>query len=284
MKKWLIGLAVFLAAVSCAQAELQPFAELWNNLSYYDTNLEKKGFSSLLGRFEGKVGFSLFDSPLQIYWAYYGVSSQSSDYYDNSFFSGPAVRYLPFTAYQASGWQNEWIRDLKIYYESLSAAYFKDGATADANKLSKTDSRYGLDLWHEWNLDKLDETLPWGEIWANLSHRETNFGWEPFNDYVLYLQPKFGRHLGRGIEVYLRSDLTYSGKSGSSYSFLNIADYGAGIRFEPWRRIETANDLLRGFKMFVEALGVTYLKDKPLIATNTVSSDLRFGVEFTNGR
>ncbi len=159
----------------------------------------------------------------------------------------------------------------------------RDGAAAAAANLSTSDTRYGLDLWHEWNLDDPDESLPWAELWANLSERRTNFGWEDFNNYVLFFQPKFGKHLGRGIEIYLRGDLTSSGKSGPSYSFLNVADYGAGVRFEPWRKAE-ANDFLKKFKMFVEVLGVSYLKDQPALPSRTVSSDVRFGVEFSYGR
>jgi len=283
MKKWLIGLLTIVAAAGCLHAELRPFSELWNNLGYFDTNLEKKSFSSLLGRFEGKAGLYLFDSPFQVYGVYYGATSQSGDYWDNSLYSGIGLRVKPFAGYTGDSWQNEWPRDLKIFYEILSASYLKDGASATAAGLRTSDNRYGFDLWHEWNLDNPDESLPWGELWANLSSRRTNFGWEDFNDYVLYFQPKLGKHLGRGIEVYLRGDLTTSGKGGPSYYFLNVADYGAGVRFEPWRRME-ANDFLKKFKMFVEVLGVSYLKDKPAAASKTVSSDVRFGIEFSYGR
>ncbi|MBU1026226.1 MAG: hypothetical protein KKA31_00680, partial [Candidatus Margulisbacteria bacterium] len=170
--------------------------------------------------------------------------------------------------------------------EGLSASYLQDGVSAEAAGLAATDTRYGLDLWYEWNLDDPDERVPWGEVWANLSYRETNFGWEPdgFKSWVLYFQPKIGRHLGNGIGVYLRSSVTASGKEGPSYSFLNIADYGVGIRFEPWRESKVVNDFLRKFKMFAEVVGVTYLKDKPANANSEVSNDVRFGVEFSYGR
>ena len=270
---------------SSAAAEIRPFAELWNSLAYYDTNNERKGFSSLLGRFEGKLGFNLFDSPLQAYGVYYGTSAQSSDYWDNSIFTGAGVRLKPFEQYKGSGWTDEWIPAVKIFAESLNANYFKGAASAEAAGLRGSDTRYGLDLWHEWNLDEPDENLPWGELWANLSYRDTNFVWggEDFKTYVFNFQPKLGRHLGQGVEAYLRADVVASGKEGPNYYFLNVADYGVGLRFEPWRK-SGANKFLQKFKMFVEVLGVSYLKDKPSTADKTVNSDVRLGIDFSIGR
>jgi len=283
--KFAVGATVILLLLAgSVAAELKPFVESWNNLAYYDTNLERKGYTSLLGRFEGKLGVYLFDTPLQLYGAYYGTTSQSSDYFDNSLFAGGGIRFKPFESYKGAGWSDEWIRDVKIFAESLSSSYFKGGASAEAAGLRKTDTRYGLDLWHEWNLDKPDESLLWGELWANLSYRETNFGWEEFKNYIFYFQPKIGKHLGRGVEAYLRSDIVASGKDGPSYSFLNVADYGVGIRFEPWRQMEEANEFLQKFKMFIEVLGVSYLKDKPADPNQVVNSDVRFGIDFSYGR
>jgi|GEM_PF-707141 len=279
-----------LSAFSFSFAQTPPrpltFAELWNNAAYYETNLERKNFSSLLGRFEGKLGVNLFNLPLQLYGAYYGMASQSEDYWDNSLFYGVGIRFYPFENFQGTSWANEWIRALKVFAEKLTSSYLKGAASAEASNLWKTDTRYGLDLWYEWNLDHPDENLPWGELWANLSYRTTNFGWEPegFKSYVIYFQPKIGRHLGKGVEVYLRSDLVASGKSGPDYYFLNNLDYGVGIRFEPWRESHSSDSILKKFKMFAEVLGVSYLKDKPSDANKIVSSDVRFGIDFSYGR
>ncbi|MFA6548760.1 MAG: hypothetical protein WCT39_02345, partial [Candidatus Margulisiibacteriota bacterium] len=103
------------------------------------------------------------------------------------------------------------------------------------------------------------------------------------NDYVAFAQPKLGIHLADGIRPYLRADIITSGKSGSSYAFMNISDYGVGIRFEPWRKPGAPDDLLKKFKMYAEVLGVSYLKDDPVPAKK-VSTDVRFGVEFSYGR
>jgi len=285
MKK-LLALSLILLCVFCLPAAaLRPFgfAELWNSAAYYDTNIEKKGFTSLLGRFEGKIGVYMGDSPLQLYGAYYSAFSQSNDYWDNYLYSGIGARFKPFESYQASGWQNEWIPDLKIFVESLGAAYFKDKASAEAAGLAAADTQYGLELWHEWNLDSPNMDLPWAELWSKLVYKQTNFGWESFNNYVFYFQPKFGRHLGKGVEAYVRTDVTLSGKKGVSYYFLNVADYGVGIRFEPFRKTENVNELLRKFKMFAEVLGVSYLDQAPLDPNKKVASDLRFGVDFSYG-
>lgn len=257
------------------------FLELWNNAAFYSTNLEKQNFSALLGRFEGKVGLNFFDFPLQAYGVYYGASSQSLDYWDNSLYSGVGARIFPFRDYSGDRWYNEWLKGIRIYGEGLNASYLKNSVSAEG--LAKTDSRYGLEIWYAWNQYKPDETIPWGELWLKADYRQTNFGWEKFEDYVVYCQPKFGRHLAEGIEAYLRADITYSGKSGPAYSFLNIADYGVGIRFVPLRGMSRDNDIFRTFKMYAEILGVTYLKDEPA-AAKRVNSDLRFGVEVAYGR
>jgi hypothetical protein len=292
LKKAII--AALLAAVlfKPSLAEMRPFTELWNNFAYYDTNLERQGYNSVLGHYEGKLGLWVLDTPLQVYGAYYGTTSQSGDYFDNSLFYGAGVRAKPFeTVFPGTNWTDEWLRDVKVFAESLSADYTRGKVSAEAAGLAKTDVRYGFDLWHEWNLDKPDEAQLWGELWSNLSYRTTNFGWSlvtgeapSFNNYIFYFQPKLGKHLGRGIEAYLKADVVYSGQSGPDFYFLNEADYGLGVRFEPWRNIETANELLRKFKMFFEVLSVSYLKDKPADPNQVVERDVRFGIDFSYGR
>lgn len=260
------------------------FIELWNAVAYYDTNIEKKSFASVLGRYEGKIGFNILNFPLQVYGVYYGVGSQNPDFFDNAIFSGGGARFRPFASFRATTWFNEWLPDLKIFVESLSAGYQKNAASAEA--LSKNDIRAGIDLWHEWNLDKPNEKYAWAEMWLNCSYRDTNFGWDPdgFKNYVLMFQPKFGRHLGPGLEAYLRADLTLTGKEGPDYYFLNVADYGFGLRLEPWRSSSDLNDLLRKLKIYIEVLGVSYLKEKPVDATKQVSADVRFGIDCSYGR
>jgi hypothetical protein len=271
------------AAERLGQLGTSPFfLEMWNYAAFMDTNLERKNFSSVLGRYEGKLGLNLFDFPLQVYGVYYGVASQANDYWDNSLFDGSGVRLIPFRDYPGTGWYNEWLQGMKFYVESLGSSYQKNAVSAEA--LSKTDSRYGIEIYHEWNLENPNPKYPWAELWANYSRRETNFGWEPFNDYVFYCQPKIGMLLADGIRTYVKADVTTSGKSGPSYSFLNVADYGVGIRFEPWRTKGRPDDLLKKFKMFAEFLGVSYLKDKPVDPNKQVSSDVRFGIEFSYGR
>lgn len=283
---WLLIAVILFCFPAFAQPRPFGFAELWNNVAYYETNLEKKNFASILARFEGKLGINLLDSPFQLYGAYYGMASQSDDYWDNSLYSGFGVRLKPFENYKGSSWLNEWVRDIKIFAERLSSSYLKNAASAEAANLAKIDTRYGVDLWHEWNLDNPIESVPWGELWANLSYRTTNFGWESggFKDYIFYFQPKVGRHLGGGVEGYLKLDLVISGKSGPDYYFLNNAAYGIGIRFEPWRQTHKEDSILKKFKMFVEILGISYLKDQPTNPSKRVSSDVRFGIDFSYGR
>lgn len=292
MKQAFLAGLLIAALLLPALGETRPFVELWNNFAYYETNLERPGYNSILGHYEGKAGLWLLDTPFQAYGLYCGTTAQTSDYFDNSLFTGVGLRLKPFeNSLPGAHWSIEWIRDIKLFGESLSANYTKGKASAEAAGLATGDTRYGCDLWHEWNLDKPDENQFWGELWSNLSYRTTNFSWSlatgeapSFNNYILYFQPKLGRHLGRGIEAYLKADVVYSGKGGPDFSFLNAADYGVGLRFEPWRNIETANELLRKFKMFVEVLGVSYLKDQPADPSKVVNRDFRFGIDFSYGR
>jgi hypothetical protein len=261
------------------------FLELWNSLAYYDTNLERTGFASLLGRYEGKIGLNVFELPLQIYGVYYGVSSQSEEHYNNSIFSGAGMRIMPFQALRMQGFVGDIIRATKIYGEQLSSSYQRNAASAAG--LATEDTRYGIEVYREWNLDNPDPRQPWAELWTKFDYRDTNFGWEEFKDYVFYCQPKIGRHLDDGIQVYLRADVTASGKDTPAYYFLNVVDYGVGIRFEPWRKTGHVNDFLRKFKMYAEFLGVSYLRHAPEAATppgESVSTDVRFGIEFSYGR
>ena len=278
MKRRLLGIGFALLLAGLAAAEVKPFAELYNDIAYYDTNVERKGFASLLGRFEGKLGVTLIDT-VQLYGAYYATLSQAPNYWDNSLYYGPGLRCRPFNSFPKSNWQNEWVPDVKLFVESLSSTYFKDSVSGEANK--RTDLRAGFDLWHEWNLDNPDMNNYWGELWSNLSYRSTNFSWTEFNNYIFYFQPKVGRHLGRGIEAYL---VGYAVVSGQNDYWLNNAAYGVGIRFEPWRALMYENVLVRKFKMFAEALAVSYFKGRPADPLKDVSSDMRIGIDFSSGR
>lgn len=284
----LIAVLVLLFFLGATYAADEPppqaptFTELWNGAAFYGTNLEKNNYSSILGRFEGKVGLNLGQLPAQVYGVYYGAGSQFEKYWDNYLYAGAGIRLFPFRGYRPTGWYNEWLPNVRVFVESLASTYLKDSVSAES--LAKNDTRYGIEVWHEWNQVSPDITKPWGELWAKGDYRTTNFGWEDFTSYIIYLQPKYGIYLDEAIKTYLRSDITYSHKSGPSYSFLNIADYGVGIRFEPFRGKTQPTELLHKFNMYAEVLGVSYLKDLPAVAGNVVNSDVRFGVDFSYGR
>jgi len=275
LKKYLLLAAGCLLLALPARAEVKPFAELWNNIAYYDTNTEKKGFTSVLGRLQGKLGVSPFDFPLQVYGVYYITTSPANDSWDNATYAGVGVRLHPFAGYQPSGGLDAWVPKVKLFLERLTPSYQKGSGPAE------TDTQYGFDLWHEWNLDKADPNESWGELWTNLTVPTNNYAATNFNGYLFYFQPKIGRHLGRGVEPYIKADVIMSNKT--DY-WLNVATYGVGIRFEPWRGISDANELVRKFKMFAEVLSVSYLKDSPTDPNKSVGSDARLGVDFSFGR
>ncbi len=216
------------------------------------------------------------------YVVYYGVTGQDPNYWNNNFAYGFGVRAMPFTGVETKSWATEWIRDTKLYAEILSLSFLKDETTAMNNKVKTDDFRYGIDIWHEWNLQNVNRKYFWGEMWARADYRNTNF-YDPqtmgkFQDYVGYLQLKIGRHLLGGVRPYIAGYLTVSG---TKVVWLNSLYYGLGIRMEPFREQEDVPQILKKFKMFIEGLKISWLADQD---PSRPTSDIRFGVEFTYGR
>jgi len=276
---------LFLVLFFCsAYAEVTPWADVWCNGAYYTTNGEDKNFRSTLLRSEGRFGFKLEDnSPATPYVVYYATLGQNENYWNNEFAYGVGVRALPFSSAEVKGPLLEWIKDIKLYGEILTLTFLKDGDTAKANKVKTDDFRYGIDVWHEWNLQNINRNLFWGEMWGNVSYRNTNFfdpmsGMDKFQTYLGYLQLKIGRHLFGGVRPYAAGYLT---TSGNPQPWLNSFYYGLGIRMEPFREQENAPEILRKFKMFVEGLKISWLADQD---PTRPTSDVRFGIDFTYGR
>jgi len=279
---------------------MEPWADIWTNVAQYETNAEKMDFKSIVGRVEARIGIHLLplwgETTLKPYFAYLGVSSQDNAYWNNSGASGGGVRFKPFLGYRANAWYDEWIKDLRIFGEVLSITYYSEKEKAESEGKPVTDTRAGLDLWHEWNQFRPEDptstpnpALPWAEVWANLSYRTTNFYEEEFNDFIFYLQPKIGVQsdildTGASIEPYLRMDLVLSGK-GKEYAWLNHIDYGAGIRVRPFKQGNFfGNNLpwLSKLKIFAEMISISWTKGKDY--ETRPDTDFRFGIDFTYGR
>ena len=287
MKK-LICLIAVLAIAFPASAALTPWADIWLNSAYHSTNGERNTFNAFLTRSEGKFGVRLIDAipgfAVDPYLAYYVVSSQDQKYWNNNLAVGPGIRVLPFLGFESTSWANEWLPDLKFFAETLNLSILSDQTTADKDKVKLTDSRFGVDVWHEWNLKEVDDKAPWAEVWGNASYRQTNFFAEAnnfpgnqFRTYLIYLQTKFGIHMSGGIRPYLATYLT---TCGVSKSWLNNLYYGIGLRMEPFREQKDAPDILKKFKMFVEVLGIAWLKENE----GRPANDTRFGIDLTFGR
>lgn len=278
MKKYLASILLIGTLICPAFADLEPWVDSWNNFSYYETNGERKNFQSFILRSETKVGVKLLeDSLLNPYLAYYGVYSQDENYWNNNLAAGVGVRALPFLKYQTTNWMNEWIPDVKFFVEILSLTFLKNRISAEAIGVKVNDTRFGIDIWHEWNLKKPDPAYPWAESWLNLSYRDTNFYQEKFATYLLFWRSKLGGYMGAGICPYLVADLMYSGRP---EAWFNNLYYGVGLRIEPFLGAKDTPEILRKFKMFAEMLGIAWLRE----ADSRPGNDLRFGVEFTIGR
>lgn len=272
------------------ESRLTPWADIWGNGAYYTTNGEDKNFRGVLLRSEGRFGIQLGTGTTALpYIVYYGVSGQDPNYWNNNLAYGVGVRAVPFSSAETKSWAFEWVRDIKIYGEILSLSFLKGDEIAKANKVKTDDFRYGIDIWHEWNLNNIDRKYFWAEMWGRIDYRNTNFvdptnkyadgtSMDKFQTYVGSMQLKIGRHLMGGVRPYIAG---YYTTSGSKAVWLNSLYYGLGLRMEPFRDQEDAPVLLRKFKMFVEALKITWLGDKD---PSRPTSDFKFGVEFTYGR
>lgn len=250
--------------------------DIWNNGAYYTTNGESPTFNTFLLRSEGRFGLQMVKltekSTISPYLVYLLAASPDPNYWNNFVAGGAGLRYYPLADVEGTSWANEWIPDIRLFLEVLGSDFLKNGATAEANGVPRHDVRYGVELYHEWNQDRPNRSVPWSELWANLSMRETNFYEAKFNTFLLTYQQYFGFYLGEAMP-YLKLDLTYSGKD---YSWQNVLMAGPGLRFEPFRHIDNPNPWIAKAKMFVEVLGVNWLKQKD----NRPGSDLRFGVDW----
>ena len=285
MKKTILAATMVVIVFAAPSfALIEPMVDLWNNAAYHSTNGERANFNSFSLMSQGKFGVRvLSDSApgvaLEPYVAYYGVASQDENYWNNQLALGVGVRVFPFLNYQAAGWADEWLRDVKFYAETLSLSILNDPAEAAAAKVKTADNRFGADFWHEWNLKDIDPKAPWAEAWGNISYYTTDFQTFDFNTYLFYLQTKYGIHLGNGVRPYLASYLTYSGLP---QSWLNNWYYGVGLRIEPFREQANPPEILRKFRMFIEVLGIAWLQEND--TPPRPNSELRFGMETTFGR
>jgi hypothetical protein len=283
MKRLLLAAGIICAIMilPAPAAEISPMADVWTNAGYHSTNGERPSFNSFNLRSEGKFGLRISDgipgTGIEPYVAYYGVASQDPNYWNNELSLGGGLRIFPFLGYQGRGWADEWLRDVKFFAESLNLTVLNDRTTAINDKIATTDSRFGADVWHEWNLKDIDANAPWAEVWGNFSHRQTNLTNTQFDTWLVYLQTKYGSHLSGGIRPYLASYLTYSGAPQPWY---NNWYYGVGLRMEPFLEQKDPPELLRKFKMFLEVLGIAWLKEP----TTRPTAELVFGIETTFGR
>jgi len=285
---------VFLTSRAAAFQFLEPWGYVWMNSGQYKTNLEDNKFNSNITRVEGKAGIDLLPlwnkATLQPYFAYYSVGSGDLHSWNNNTITGGGVQVSPFMGMT----ELDWLQDTKIFYETLSIRWSvkeDDDWTDEPGYNYTTDTRTGFDLWHTWNVPAQyaveNRELLWGELWTDLSFRDTNFGstWESdFKTYMFSFQPKVGIYLFKlfnnlSLEPYFTANCITSGKE---YSYQNNIAYGAGIRVRPLSSGYILGLDLRIFKRLVfyaETLAVSYLKDR-----GDVDHDLRFGVDFNIGR
>jgi hypothetical protein len=75
--------------------------------------------------------------------------------------------------------------------------------------------------------------------------------------------------------------VTYLTTAGRDDDWYNSLYYGLGVRMEPFLEMEAPPEILRKFKMFIEVLGISWLKGN---TTSRPTQDIRFGIDFTYGR
>ena len=295
--RWcMIALSITVIVSTAAFADidpLTPWADCWNNLAFNTTNFESDNFSTHLDRFEGRFGVNLLPIAQNVwikpYVGYVMVYSGNKNYYNNNLAYGGGVRINPFM-----NSDDPLMRDLKVYIETMQASWLQDETKAKTDNIPTTDTRWGYDLWHEWNQkqnyqtdEPIDYKQPWAELWSNLSFHSTNFNYGFDGGYIFNLQPKMGFYLNSDtpdlVEPYIRADLVMSSKTGVTWDYLNTADVGLGVRLEPFRKGDPneVNPFLFKFKAFGEALVATYFTGQ---TPGRPDSNVRLGIDFTVGR
>ncbi|OGC06823.1 hypothetical protein A2230_07230 [candidate division WOR-1 bacterium RIFOXYA2_FULL_36_21] len=254
----------------------------WSNAAYYETNGENANFRSALFRGETRFGYQPEENFTAMpYVVLYETYGQDANYWNNNLAYGLGVRLLPFNLFKSDSVFLDWIPSTKFYGEILALTFLKDTATATANGVKTDDFRFGIDVWHEWNLQKTDANLFWAEMWANFTYRNTNFyddlNFDKFQTYVGYFQFKLGRPIFNGLMPYAA---LYVNKSGSGAEWLNNVFYGIGLRIEPFREKEEIAPIFRKLKMFAEFLNMYWFNE----SSTRPKTDFRFGIELTQGR
>jgi len=284
-------ISLFLSTAGFGFELLEPFGYAWINGGYHRTNAEREDFDSALGRVEAKIGLAILplwnNAALQAYLAYYGVYSEEPHSWNNNDVSGVGIQVMPLLGMNDLGW----LQDLTVFYEELSINWTnsdEDDINDNTDYLEETDTRFGVELWHEWNQPSTHKVenrdMLWAELWTSLSYRETNFGYEEFEDFVFFFQPKIGMYSfvffkNISLEPYFKVDLVSSGKE---YPYYNNVAPGIGLRIRPFVSGYVGGQkmtALRKLKFFVEILQVSYLKER-----GPVDYDFRIGIDLNIGR
>lgn len=208
----------------------------------------------------------------------------------------------------------DWIRSCRFYAEYLNLEYLEEDWWQ-----SDFDFRAGVDLWKEWNVPggtggfskvslfdllrksenetkkstKAEGTWLWGEVYQDLSYRETNFYLNDYDSLFFVSTGKLGVRLydywenenskdnsdwSVHIMPYIKGEVAASEKD---YFWENRAKAGVGLRIMPRIKISEKNELLLRF--YGEYLGVVdYFKDDPV--SGTPWDDYMIGVNFSINR
>ncbi|NQU18489.1 MAG: hypothetical protein HQ564_10565 [Candidatus Saganbacteria bacterium] len=276
MFKYIICLLLIFMLAVPSGAAIAPFIDTWNRGGYFTTNTEIKNFNAVLGRSEIRAGIFLTDDledipPIGPYYVSLLVTSKDPNYWNNQLATGYGVRILPFVNYEGTNWADEWIKDIKVFAEILTLTNLVDDSTAIANGVPTTDKRVGLDLYHEWNQDKIDKNIPWTDIWANISIRSTNLHQDWRHNYLLRYLQKTGWHMEDNLMPYLKAELFASGLTQPWWNNLQL---GAGLDVAPFK--DDKESLLNKLKIYIEYTSIIWYKE----SDSRPQSDFRFGVEY----
>ncbi|MCM8776558.1 MAG: hypothetical protein NC930_09475 [Candidatus Omnitrophica bacterium] len=293
---------------------------LWQSfgeMSWRDTNLDKKNFSDVVGYWTNRLVFKGIRAPLStidpFVEATTALESNGNDggsHLDLS--AGLEWRPLSRNAWLLNfrPWSLpllEWIRSYKLYVQYFDRKNIK----GEIANIRDYDIRAGAQIYYEWGIDLPPSTegpaktfpdflrrYSWGEYYGDYGFRTTNFSTEDdFDSCILNSSVILGIHLP-GIPLppnpmnqrlslmpYMRFE--HVNNTEFPYSYDNRYFVAAGVRWMPFRDYRfKENEWLSKFKIFAEYIGVgkvNYIKQEET-PPSSIRHDLRFGVAISERR
>lgn len=287
------GLGTESSAKSVTVKRMAVDFQSYGEFSHRNTNLYHEDYDSIAGWWENRLIFrykhvAIHPLMQRMLFEPYGkftlAASEKQFPWENHVVYGFGLenRILDRWKRLNSPWLS-WLYRLRLYVEYLEIEYTKDEAE---DWVPDHDFRYGFDLWKEWNIPpEAEDSYLWGELWANVGWRKTNFFESNYETYSsgaltrLGIKPKNSLEIGENFKInvmpYLMLEASYSGKD---YFWENRLNIGGGIRVMSVVHWQCGKEII--MRIFAENLHTAdHFRGDP--DPDTPDDDFRVGINFS---